>query len=165
MAIFRWYRLLSPKIQLTIHSISFDKDAEILYVNLNQIFAVWFIPFYKADVHLVTVLTLTTDGAQASSRRRPGLQYSDVAAGKRPKYYITTQEDYYQANDVVNFFLPGLGPFLCRVGQHIGTIACVIGAVICDMFLRMVFGSNRAASSFRSHVTDRLTEEATAGEE
>lgn len=106
---------------------------------MTQIFAVWFIPFYRAKVDLIAVLTLVSQTPSVSYRRE-GLQYSDVTAERRPRYFIAKQEDHYQVNDFINFLLPGLGPMLCTWGQNLATIACVIGALVCDLFLSVIFG-------------------------
>ena len=111
-------------------------------MDLNQIFALWFVPFYKAHVHFVAVMTLVTDNPD-TSHRRDGLQYSDVAE-RRPRYLVAKQEDHYQLNDIVNFLLPWLGPLLCRAGQNIATIACVMGVLVSEMMLRIVFGGEQA---------------------
>ncbi|MBE3046934.1 hypothetical protein IMZ48_31280 [Candidatus Bathyarchaeota archaeon] len=112
-------------------------------MDLNQIFAPWFVPFYKAHVHFVAVMTLVIENPD-TSHRREGLQYSDVTAERRPRYLVAKQEDHYQLNDISNFLLPWLGPLLCRAGQNIATIACVVGALVCEVILRIVFGGEQA---------------------
>lgn len=123
---------------------AFNEDAGLLFVNMSQIFAVWFIPFYRAKVDFVALLTLTTQNPDASYRRE-GLQYSDVTAERRPKYYIARQEDHYQVNDFINFLMPGLGPMLCRWAQNLATIACVVGVLTFDAFIRALFGRKQVA--------------------
>ncbi|KAK4968744.1 hypothetical protein LTR66_011772, partial [Elasticomyces elasticus] len=88
--IYRWYKILSPKIEVDIHSIglcihlrlehesetkqdkrgssvalteksAFDKKAMLLYVTMHQTFSIQYIPFHCAYVGLTTVLHLTTD--------------------------------------------------------------------------------------------------------
>lgn len=115
-------------------------------MDMNQIFAAWFVPFYKAHVHLLAVLTLVTEKPD-TSHRREGLQYSDVTAERRPRYLVSKQEDHYQLNDTTNFLLPWLGPLLCSVGQGMATMACVVGAVICELVLRVLFGSGQAGKT------------------
>lgn len=111
---------------------------------MSQVFAVWFIPFYRAKVDFVALLTLTTQKPDVSYRRE-GLQYSDVTAERRPRYYIAKQEDHYQVNDFINFLMPGLGPMLCRWGQNLATIACVVGVLVFDAFIRVLFGRKQVA--------------------
>ena len=171
MAIYRWYRLLSPKIDFTIHStckstkspllsvdayegyaargvfltlylLAYNEDARVVYVDMSQIFAVWFIPFYRAHVHFLVVLDLVP-GQPDTSYRREGLQYSDVTAERKPRYLISKQEDRYQLNDTVNFLMPGLGPLLCKAGQEFATLVCVMGVLVCDVLIRVLFGRKR----------------------
>ncbi|KAK4178231.1 hypothetical protein QBC36DRAFT_386116 [Triangularia setosa] len=67
-AIYRWYKLLSPRISLSITSVSFDQKTSTLYVRLNQDFSIWFLPFHKARrVELVSVLTLEPRSSSSSS--------------------------------------------------------------------------------------------------
>ncbi|KAK4199638.1 hypothetical protein QBC40DRAFT_340374 [Triangularia verruculosa] len=68
IAIYRWYKLLSPRISLSISSVSFDQKTNTLYVRLAQDFSIWFIPFHKARrVELVSVLTLEPRSNNTSS--------------------------------------------------------------------------------------------------
>ena len=110
---------------------------------MNQIFAAWFIPFHAVNVRLVIVLTLATEQPD-TSHRRGNLQYSDVTAERRPRYLIAKQEDHYQLNDTVNFLLPWVGPLICRVGQDMATLACVVGAAVCELLLSVFLGSGQA---------------------
>lgn len=58
-AIYRWYKVLSPKIELEVESCVYDERASLLYLTIFQVFSLWFIPFHRAPVRLVTVLHLT----------------------------------------------------------------------------------------------------------
>lgn len=113
---------------------------------MSQIFAVWFMPFYKAHVRFIIVLTLEMEKPD-TSHRREGLQYSDVTAERRPKYLISKQEDHYQLNDTLNFLVPyfHVGPLICRAVQDMATMACIIGVAVCEFFLRVFCGSGQAA--------------------
>ena len=113
------------------------------YVDMDQVFAAWFVPFYKAPVHFVVVLTLEPEHPE-TSHRREGLQYSDVTAERKPRYLIAKQEDHYQLNDTVAFLLPWLGPLLCGLGQNVATMVCVILAAFCEFWLRLLFGRGQA---------------------
>ncbi|KAH7034422.1 hypothetical protein BKA57DRAFT_476145 [Linnemannia elongata] len=108
--IYRWYRFLSPRTVLEVHSAVLDHGQNILYVQVSQEFSVWFIPFYHAHVHLVTMLHLT---------RSP---YDH-------KYYICKQEDHYQLNEVVKFFWP-YGNVVLTLWQFMTTFFCVMGSLI-----------------------------------
>ncbi|EXJ95433.1 hypothetical protein A1O1_00554 [Capronia coronata CBS 617.96] len=61
MMVYRWYKILSPHIDIWIDSVAFDKDNLLLYVSMHQNFKLWVVPFYNAPVKFVTVLQLTTD--------------------------------------------------------------------------------------------------------
>lgn len=111
---------------------------------MTQVFAVWFIPFYRAKVDFVAALTLALEDPSVNYGGE-GLRYSDVTAERRPRYLIAKQEDHYQVNAFINFLLPGLGPMLCRWGQNLSTMACVIGVLVCDAFIRALFGRKQVA--------------------
>ncbi|KAK4146783.1 uncharacterized protein C8A04DRAFT_25351 [Dichotomopilus funicola] len=66
-AIFRWYKIMSPKIDIEIESCAHDESTNILYITIFQIFSIWFIPFYRAPVRLTTVLHLTPASTTTSS--------------------------------------------------------------------------------------------------
>lgn len=117
-AIFRWYKILSPKIDISVNSVAYDETNLILYVSISQLFAIWFIPFHRSPVHLTTVLHLT----QNPSTR---------------KYLITSQEDFYQTNEFVKFFAPwGIGATFVLLWQFVATFFCVIGAFLGVPFTR-----------------------------
>ncbi|KAI9731632.1 MAG: hypothetical protein M1818_007762 [Claussenomyces sp. TS43310] len=108
--IYRWYKILSPKIKLDVHSAVFDQKQQVLYVSISQIFHLFFVPFYRSDVSLVTVLKLS----------------HDVGSNK---YYIQSQEDHYQLNEFIKFILPGGATFfwLC---QWCAALLCVVGSFL-----------------------------------
>ncbi|TKA65110.1 hypothetical protein B0A49_08705, partial [Cryomyces minteri] len=81
--IYRWYKIMSPRIDMKIHSIAFDQRNLLLYVTLSQVFRIWVFPFYRADVTLTTVLQLTYD---KSSQR----------------YFIASQNDLYQVDQFIS---------------------------------------------------------------
>ncbi|KAH6892952.1 hypothetical protein B0T10DRAFT_481148 [Thelonectria olida] len=119
LGIYRWYRTLSPQVDITIDSAAFDQNSRLLYVTIRQTFKVWFIPFYKAPVRLVSVLQL--------AQRTPFVR-GDVEA--KQKYYISSQEDLYQSTECLRFVMPGLGPYLWHLWQLCSTIICVIGSLL-----------------------------------
>lgn len=65
LAVLRWYRILSPRIDLRLNSVLFDRDAGRLYLDITQRFAFWFVPLAAADVNLVTRLSLVKTGDDA----------------------------------------------------------------------------------------------------
>ncbi|KAK1759437.1 hypothetical protein QBC47DRAFT_371941 [Echria macrotheca] len=65
--VYKWYKLLSPKIEVEIESAVFDQRTNTLYVTVSQVFSMWFLPFHAAPVKLVTVLTL--DASESSEQK------------------------------------------------------------------------------------------------
>lgn len=83
LAIYKWYKILSPRIDIEIESTGtssppfprnqetnppppqkkvFDQRANLLYLTAHQTFSLWFLPFYQARaVRLVTVLHLVPE--------------------------------------------------------------------------------------------------------
>ncbi|KAI9719759.1 MAG: hypothetical protein M1812_003247 [Candelaria pacifica] len=107
--IYRWYKIMSPHIELTVTSVAYDSKNLILYVSISQVFAIWFIPFFRAPVSLTTVLQLTHD---------PSTE----------KYYITKQNDLYQVDQFLRF-VPG-GWLFAFVWQFVATGFSVLGALL-----------------------------------
>ncbi|KAL7902950.1 hypothetical protein HDV63DRAFT_362704 [Trichoderma sp. SZMC 28014] len=137
LGIYRWYRTLSPRIDLTVDSAVYDQRNSTLFVSIRQTFSIWFIPFHKSSVKLVSVLQLAqrsssepgqlpakngTDGRSSSALSGPGQE--------RLRYYITSQEDLYQTNDFVAFVLPYFGPLLVFLWQLYSTGLSVIGSLL-----------------------------------
>lgn len=137
--IYRWYKILSPRIDLTINNIgtypqqgrplaeavgeaslrkdasgvAFDKTSLRVYVDLNQVFRLWFVPFYAADLHLVAVVDLIYDE-------------------QRRLYFIRSQNDLYQVEDLLKLlkhFLPG-ARLVYILWQYCATLLCVLGATL-----------------------------------
>ncbi|KAH7118851.1 hypothetical protein B0J11DRAFT_78175 [Dendryphion nanum] len=108
--IYRWYKIMSPRIDITVRSVAFDEANLLLYVNISQIFRIWAVPFYSAPVELVTVIKL---------------KHSRVD----DKYYIESQNDLYQVDQFVRFVWLG-GWILVRMWQFCATFFCLLGAII-----------------------------------
>ncbi|EPE09390.1 flavin-binding monooxygenase-like protein [Ophiostoma piceae UAMH 11346] len=155
-AIFRWYKILSPHIEIGFESVAWDEDSNTLFVALHQRFALWFVPLYAANVRLVTELKLkpiTTDELRsyaevaaahaAASSSSPSSSAAPLVNGDAPKtrYYIARQEDHYQINDVLKFFSMQLGAFLWYVVQLFATLLSVGGAVFVDTILGFLPGT------------------------
>ncbi|CAL3965492.1 unnamed protein product [Diplocarpon coronariae] len=100
--IYRWYKILSPRIVLA--------ESSILFVDIRQIFSLFFVPFYKSNVRLTTKLKL-------------------VRSENDGKYYIQSQEDLYQTNEWVKFFWPG-GSTIIWLWQLFATGLCLLGALM-----------------------------------
>ncbi|TVY78907.1 hypothetical protein Focb16_v008440 [Fusarium oxysporum f. sp. cubense] len=128
LAIYRWYRTLSPHIDLKVDSAAFDQKSGLLYVSIRQTFALWFIPLYKAPVKLVSVLQLTQLSPESSSEDEGPMD--SKPRRQNPRYYIASQEDLYPVNDCIQFLCPGLGPFLWTIWQLYSTWLCVMGSLL-----------------------------------
>ncbi|KAL6707845.1 hypothetical protein ACN47E_003745 [Coniothyrium glycines] len=108
--IYRWYKIMSPTIDITVQSVAFDETNLILYASVFQIFRIWWIPCYYAPVHLTCVLRL-------EQNPRDG------------KYYIKAQDDLYAVDQWIRFLLPG-GWVLVYMYQFWATVFCVLGVVV-----------------------------------
>ncbi|EME86122.1 uncharacterized protein MYCFIDRAFT_101688, partial [Pseudocercospora fijiensis CIRAD86] len=109
--IFQWYKIMSPQIDLTVNSVAFDEQHFVLYVNISQVFSIWFVPFHRSPVTLTTQLQLV---------RRPA---------EPRKYYIQSQNDLYQVDQFVKFFAPwDIGTTIVILWHFWATFFCVIGA-------------------------------------
>lgn len=123
----------------------FDQRTGQLFVSIRQTFAVWFVPFYKAPVRLVTVLQLCQRPSQDSSS--PDARESTALAGpgqERTRYFIANQEDLYTLIDCAQFILPRLGPFLWNIWQLCVTAICTVGSLI---FLPLYLLMNKDAKA------------------
>jgi hypothetical protein len=109
--IYLWYKILSPHISLSVSSATFDSSSGIAYATVNQRFAIWFIPFYKADVMLVVRLQLL----------------QDVKSGR---WYIASQDDCYPMIEAAKFLWFGLWRILW-LWQAFSTLVCVLGCWAC----------------------------------
>lgn len=133
-AIYKWYKLLSPKVELNVNSVgmyltwdeiqssgnyhltytfaAYDSTNLILYLNITQLFSPWFMPFHHANVTLTTQLQLT---------RPPNSR----------KYYIKSQNDLYQNDQLIRFMAPfGLAEFFVHMWQYSSTMMCVLGSFL-----------------------------------
>jgi hypothetical protein len=108
-AIYRWYKIMSPRIDITVNSVAFDEPNLILYVNISQVFRIWVIPFYRAPVELTSVLTL-------KHNRGDG------------KYYISSQNDLYQVDEWVKFLIP-FGWIFVWLWHFWATFFCLLGTI------------------------------------
>ncbi|KHN97085.1 uncharacterized protein MAM_05194 [Metarhizium album ARSEF 1941] len=140
LCIYRWYRTLSPDIDITVDSAVLDPHTDTLYVSIRQTFAIWFVPLYAARVRLLTVLALRKQRSPSPASRAalsgPGQE--------RARYYISSQEDLYQTNDCAQFLVPRVGPWLCLLWQLFSTALCVVGAVVLLPVYHVLNGSKTA---------------------
>ncbi|KAH8690004.1 hypothetical protein BGW36DRAFT_432967 [Talaromyces proteolyticus] len=132
--IYRFYKIMSPRIKLDVKSIAFDEEHLKLYVTIQQLFSIFIIPFYSAPVTLTTVLTLTDNPNEYRGHydfSTPSNKKQDDGKNEPKKYWISSQEDLYQTNEFVKFFLPfGIGVFAVFVWHLFATAGCVAGAIL-----------------------------------
>lgn len=125
--IYRWYKILSPQVSLKVHSVSWDKINDVMYVGITQNFAIWFIPFHQSDVSLVTVLRLVQQqnrlGAPTNENTYSTLANLDMNGGG--KWYIKSQNDLYQTDQFIKFVLPPFA-FILVFWQYFATLVCII---------------------------------------
>ena len=93
-------------------STAYDSTNMILYLNITQLFSLWFVPFHHANVTLTTELHLT---------RPPD----------SGKYYITAQNDLYQNDQLLRFMAPfGIAELFVHLWQYSSTLMCLLGAFL-----------------------------------
>ncbi|KAJ5321648.1 hypothetical protein MYU51_013287 [Penicillium brevicompactum] len=118
--IFQWYKIMSPRIELEIHSIAFDEEKLKLYINMSQIFSIWLVPFHVASATLTTVLDLTSEPMKSDASTN----------GDRKIYHISKQEDLYQSSEFVKFIMPHIGHWLIYGWHLVATLFCVVGVTL-----------------------------------
>ncbi|KAG5952912.1 hypothetical protein E4U53_007607 [Claviceps sorghi] len=152
LCIYRWYRTMSPRIDMTVDSAVFDQKTGQLFVNMHQTFDVVFLPLYRARVRLLTVLHLeqrASWSADATVARAALVESREPAplsgpGQERAKYYIARQEDFYQLGDCVQFLLPQGGRYLWGAWQLFVSMLCVVLAVV---FLPLYYFLNRGKTT------------------
>ncbi|KAI8939015.1 hypothetical protein NX059_004858 [Plenodomus lindquistii] len=131
--IYRWYKIMSPRVEITVQSVAYDPKAQKLYIQIFQIFRIWVIPFYYAPVSLTTVLDLTyIPNSNSNSNPNPNPNpnpQSTASSSSKGKYYITSQNDLYQTNQFVKFVLPGVSVFVVLFGL-LASFGCAVGALL-----------------------------------
>ncbi|CAF9930459.1 hypothetical protein IMSHALPRED_008180 [Imshaugia aleurites] len=139
--IYRWYKIMSPKIEISVDSVArkstnatakkkppanlihgnvpaYDPQNLTLYVSIHQLFRLWLLPYLSARVSLVTVLHLTP-------------QTHNNTSPTPTTYLIRAQNDLYQVNEWVKFVSPfGILSVLVYAGQMLATLLCVLGAAV-----------------------------------
>jgi len=87
---------------------------------MRQLFRIWAIPFFRAHVELTTVLQLVAEPY-------PTPHHPD----KRNRYYIQSQNDLYQVNELIKLIsLFGILNLVVLTWQLVATGFCVLGAVV-----------------------------------
>ncbi|KAJ7086386.1 hypothetical protein B0H15DRAFT_886779 [Mycena belliarum] len=91
LGIYQWYRILSPHIDISVKSVAHDTTANMLLLDVVQIFHIRLSPFKPAPSRLLVRLTL---------REENGL------------HYIAFQEDFYHPDDLMSLIVPPLAPVI-----------------------------------------------------
>jgi len=110
VGIYRWYRNMSPTLDLHVESTKYDEQLNIVYVNIVQTFHVWLSPLKPAPSRLLV---------------RVDLKFSPAEG----KYYIVQQTDYYQPEDILALTIPFLISPLAFIKCATGWI-CLLNAWI-----------------------------------
>ncbi|KAJ5918049.1 hypothetical protein N7454_010424 [Penicillium verhagenii] len=113
LKIFQWYKIMSPRIELEVHSIAFDEKNLKLFIQMSQVFSIWIVPFHVAPVTLTTVLDLTTESSESNQNKS--------------LYYIKKQEDLYQTSEFIKFLLPHVGHWIVTAWHLFATFFCIVG--------------------------------------
>ncbi|CAN8102927.1 unnamed protein product [Discula destructiva] len=146
-SIFQWYRMLSPKIEIEIDSVLYDHARDKLYLDMRQIFSVWFIPLYRAPVRLVTVLDLvSTDDRKyyeplsrlveqdaPEEKKELQQQTSTSPLGGSKTWKISKQEDLYQVNEFLKF----TGTTLLASAWFLFQLGATAVCIFMSLFLRL----------------------------
>ncbi|KAI9373454.1 hypothetical protein BJX61DRAFT_502640 [Aspergillus egyptiacus] len=121
--IYQWYKIMSPRIDMEVQSVAYDKQNLKLYVTIFQIFRIWIFPFYSAPVTLTSVLDLTTEtGEMKASSSNPAEE-----EGKK-RYYIQKQEDLYQVSEFIKFVVPfGIGHMTVMMWHAFASFFSIFG--------------------------------------
>ncbi|KAK5052555.1 hypothetical protein LTR84_002420 [Exophiala bonariae] len=101
--IYRWYKILSPEIDVSVDSVAFDPEKLLLYVSIHQNFKLWVVPFYNAPVKLVTVLQLVKGSTEPGPE--PSVVYDPVLSKGNNLDSITNSAmlpDYERADTTLN---------------------------------------------------------------
>lgn len=141
-AIYRWYRVLSPRIALSVSSVAFDAASGTAYATVRQRFAVWFVPLYAADVELVVRLRLVRD-------RHWG------------RWYVAAQDDCYPVVEASKFVWLGIWRVVWLL-QVVGALLCVLGAWVgspVTMLQERWHGGEQSIREAASELWDRQTDQ------
>lgn len=120
--IYRWYKIMSPHIEIEVNSVAYDEQHLKIYANISQVFSIWAIPFHSSPVTLTTVLDLVP-------RTKETPQGVDGQDAQRTLYYITKQEDFYQTSEFVKFLTPSAAVPV-YLWQSFATLFCVFGVFV-----------------------------------
>lgn len=90
--VYKWYKILSPKIDIEVESAVFDQRLSLLYVNIAQTFSIWFFPFHKAPVRLVTVLHLVPEDEFKDNNSNSGNLRRRLPSNNKTKNHSSSKQ-------------------------------------------------------------------------
>ncbi|APA09050.1 hypothetical protein SS1G_02924 [Sclerotinia sclerotiorum 1980 UF-70] len=137
--VYRWYKVLSPRIVVEVDGVEYNPETQTLFLQIHQIFHLFFVPFFAPTVYLTTILYLTPSTGRLQSHNHNSFEGSSTGASesrRRTKYLIKHQEDLYQSTEVVKFFWPG-GTKVISAWRLFATLLCISGAIIFAPFTWM----------------------------
>ncbi|PBK76443.1 hypothetical protein ARMSODRAFT_866430, partial [Armillaria solidipes] len=113
LGIYQWYRVMSPKLELDVKSVVYDKEQGILILEVVQSFHFRLSPFKPAPSRLVVRLTLKEVDRL---------------------YYIAFEEDFYHPDDLMLLIVPPLASLVrlalgaaSAVSSMCATVSHVLG--------------------------------------
>ncbi|TBU24606.1 hypothetical protein BD311DRAFT_701791, partial [Dichomitus squalens] len=109
LAIYQWYRIMSPAHSVTVSSVTFDQQKLELFLDVSQTFHLRWSPLPPAPARLVVHLRL-----------RPA---DPRAPADKTTYLIAEHEDFYHQEDLAALLVPPLVP-LVRAALSTATLAC-----------------------------------------
>ncbi|KAL0569364.1 hypothetical protein V5O48_012599 [Marasmius crinis-equi] len=101
LGVYQWYRIISPTVLARVENVVYDKENNVVFLEVVQKFHIRISPFRAQWSRLIVRLTL---------REIDGLQY------------IAFQEDFYHPDDFANLIIPPLAP-LVRFALHGAAVA------------------------------------------
>lgn len=106
------------------NDIEYNAETQTLFLQIHQVFHLFFVPFFAPTVNLTAILYLTPSQGPSPSSDAAGSSESR----RRTRYLIKHQEDLYQSTEVVKFFWPG-GTQIIGFGRLFATLLCIVGAI------------------------------------
>ncbi|PIL34451.1 hypothetical protein GSI_03227 [Ganoderma sinense ZZ0214-1] len=108
LAIYQWYRIMSPSHTLDVGSVTYNRDKHEVFLDMTQTFHLRWSPLSPGPARLMTHLTLRPEKDKASDKTL---------------YLITRHEDFYQQADLAMLVAPPLAP-LVHTALSVSTLAC-----------------------------------------
>lgn len=90
LGIYQWYRILSPRVEGVVKSVTYDEDENVLFVQVEQKFHIWFSPFKPAPAKYANNAepTMILTSLYSLLVRLTLRNVNDL-------HFISSQEDFY----------------------------------------------------------------------